>query len=70
MRKAQRQKVFEALETLAQAHEEIKEELYCRNRAQIQNLLSECQELAISLGEYIEGLEGEGHARKTRFSKC
>lgn len=62
MRRAQRQKVFEALESLAQAHKEIKEKLRCKKGTQVQNLLSDCQELAVSLGEYIEGLEGEGHA--------
>lgn len=61
MRKAQRQKLFEALKSLAQAHEEIKEKLYCKDGAQVQNLLGECQEFAVSLGEYIEELEGEGH---------
>ena len=61
MKKAQRQKVFEALNSLAQAHEEIKEELCCKNGIQIQNLLSECQEFAISLGKYIEELEGKDH---------
>lgn len=71
MRKAQRQKIFEALKSLAQAHEEIKENLRCRNVVQVQNLLSECQEFAISLGEYIEELEGEGHvAVKDLESYC
>ena len=64
MRKAQKQEVFEALKSLAQAHEEIKEELCCRDNGhvqKIQKMLSECQEFAISLGECVEKLEGEGH---------
>ena len=65
MRRAQKQELLKALESLAQAHEEIKEELCRKNSSQmqrIQNMLSECQEFAVSLGECIEQLEGEGHA--------
>lgn len=68
MRKAQKQEILEILKSLGQAHEEIKEEL-CRyqssaeeNVQRLQNMLGECQEFAISLGESIEQLEGEGHA--------
>lgn len=64
MRKAQKQEILEALKSLAQAHEEIKEELCRKNSGQvsiIQNMLSECQEFAVSLGECIEKLEGEEH---------
>ncbi|HBA70156.1 MAG TPA: hypothetical protein DDY31_14080 [Lachnospiraceae bacterium] len=67
MRQAQKQEILEALQSLGQAHEEIKEQLRQGNRhltqrmPNIQNMLSECQEFAISLGECIERLEGEGH---------
>lgn len=68
MRNAQKEEILEILKSLGQAHEEIKEELYlydsfsAQNIQRIQNMLSECQEFAISLGENIEKLEGEGHA--------
>lgn len=65
MRKAQRQEILNALESLEQAHQEIKVELCQNNQGReqkIQNMLSECQEFAVSLGECIEQLEGEGHA--------
>lgn len=74
MRKAQKQEIFEALKSLAQAHEEIKEELCHKNSSQvqrIQNMLSECQEFAVSLGECVEKLEGENHVTvRTIESYC
>lgn len=68
MRKNQKQKILEILQSFAQAHQEIKEGLsqrdhFCAEDMQrVQNMLGECQEFAISLGENIEALEGEGHA--------
>lgn len=68
MRVAQKQEILEALSSLSQAHEEIKDELHrsksilTLNKQKIQNMLSECQEFAVSLGEFIEKLEGEGHS--------
>ncbi len=68
MRKAQKQEILEIVKSLGLAHEEIKEELnrckrlHFENAQKIQNMLGECQEFAISLGENIEKSEGEGHA--------
>ena len=61
MSKAQKQEVLEFIQSLYQAHEEIKEALNQNNRISAQNMLAECQEFATSLGESIERLEGEGH---------
>lgn len=67
MRKAQKQKILEILKGLNQAHKEIKDELIQCNRLcledrqRVQNMLVECQEFAVSVGEIIEKLEGEGH---------
>lgn len=61
MRKAQKQEILEFIESLHQAHEEIKAALQQNNLILVQNMLAECQEFAISLGENIEKLEGEGH---------
>jgi len=77
MRKAQKQKILEVLKSLEQAHEEIKEELYRRknnrilaqNMQRIQNMLSECQEFAILLGEKIEKLESENHITVLNINK-
>lgn len=75
MRKAQKQEILEALDSLGQAHEEIREELHkISNRTapdgqRILSMLSECQEFAVSLGETIEKLEGEEHVTVQNISK-
>lgn len=61
MRNAQKQEVLGCIESLHQAHEEIKNALNGNNYGRVQNMLSQCQEFAISLGENIEKREGEGH---------
>lgn len=61
MRIKQKQEVLDVISGLYQAHEEIKEALEQGNLPLVQNMLAECQEFAISLGESIEGLEGKGH---------
>ncbi len=61
MRESQKQEVLEAIQSLYQAHEEIKEALIQKNLILVQNMLAECQEFAVSLGESIEKMEGEGH---------
>lgn len=60
MRKAQKQEVLNFIDSLHQAHEEIKEALRQENYDLAQNMLSECQEFAVALGENIEKLEDEG----------
>lgn len=61
MRKAQKREVLEFINSLHQAHMEVKEALQQHNYDAVQNMLSECQEFAVTLGENIEKLEGEGH---------
>lgn len=61
MRKAQKQEILNFIDSLHQAHEEIKGALKQKNYVLAQNMLSECQEFAVTLGENIEQLEGEGH---------
>jgi len=69
MRKAQKQEILECLNSLRQAHKEILNALQKKDstptqRAQrmwnILKMLSECQKFAVSIGETIERLEGEG----------
>ena len=61
MRYVQKQKVLDFIGSLHQAHEEIKEAFEQKKALLAQNMISECQEFAVSLGESIEKLESEGH---------
>lgn len=61
MRKAQKQEIFDFIDNLHQAHEEIRETLRRKDLILVQNMLREAQEFAVSLGESIEELEGKGH---------
>jgi len=60
MRKVDRKKALELVETLQQMHTEIKKQITQKNIVQALGLLAECQEAAIQLGNFIEGAEGEG----------
>ena len=60
MRKAQKQDIMDMLQTLHEAHEEIKNNIDRKNYILAQDLLSQCQEGAISIGTAIEAFEGEG----------
>lgn len=61
MRKEHKQDVLDFIESLHQANEEIRIALDQKNLKLVQNMICECQEFAISLGENIEKTEGEGH---------
>lgn len=61
MRKKQKKDILDILNSLQQAHEEIKDALAQRNVILVQNMLTEIQTTAVSLGEIIEKLEGEDH---------
>ena len=60
MRKAQKQEMLEMVQTLHQAHDEIKNNIEKKNYVLAQDMLSQCQECAISIGTAIEKFEGEG----------
>lgn len=60
MRKAQKRDILEMIQTLHEAHEEIKGYIDKKNYALAQDILSQCQECAISIGTAIEKIEGEG----------
>jgi hypothetical protein len=57
MRKAQQLKIFELLQTLREAHDELRKR---HEPAVIQNLLADCQEFALKIGQFIESIESEG----------
>ncbi len=62
MRKSQKKEILDILDSLQKAHEETKEALAQKNYAFALNMLIESQTTAVSLGEIIEKIEGEGHS--------
>ncbi|MDL2294921.1 CDP-glycerol glycerophosphotransferase family protein [Ruminococcaceae bacterium OttesenSCG-928-D13] len=57
MRKVQQAKILEMLETLREAHDEVRKQ---RELEAMNNLLADCQAFALHIGQYIEAIEGEG----------
>ena len=62
MRKAQKKQAEEFTALLEQAHREIKRMLEAGTPGAAQDLLAQCQEGAVRLGELVEKTEGEGCA--------
>ncbi len=62
MKKDQKSQIEDCINSLFQAHEEIKTALRQRNYGTVKSMLGECQEFAVSIGESIERLEGKEHA--------
>ena len=60
MRKAQKQEILEMIQTLHEAHDEVKNYINKKDIAVAQDILCQCQECAITIGTTIENLEGEG----------
>lgn len=60
MRKAQREEILEMLQTLEEAHRQIRENISRNDASLAQTLLVQCQECAITMGNTIESVEGEG----------
>jgi hypothetical protein len=59
MRKAQKEQAWKLVELISQAHEEIKKYLELHNHTMALDLLAQCQQGAIELGNFIEKFEGE-----------
>lgn len=59
MRKAQKQDIMNMLETLEEAHQEIKDHLIKKNYDKVRVSLAQCQEFAEAIGETIERIEGQ-----------
>lgn len=59
MRRAQKKQAQDFAKLLAQAHDEIRKEIGKKNRAAAMDLLAQCQEGAVQLGNLIEKTEGE-----------
>jgi hypothetical protein len=62
MRKAQKEQAWKLVELISRAHEEVKKYLELHNTAMVLDLLAQCQEGAIELGNFIEKFEGENCA--------
>ena len=62
MRKAQKEQIESFLKLLGRAHEEIKKAIASGNKEVALDLLGQCQDGAIQIGEMIEHLEGENFA--------
>lgn len=60
MRRRQQRQMLDFVDSLHQAHEEIRDAMK-KSAALARQMLSECQEFAVDLGESIEAIEGEGH---------
>ena len=60
MRKAQKRQAEELLGLLGQVHEEIKKGIEAGRKEEAMELLGQCQDAAIQLGQSIEEAEGEG----------
>lgn len=60
MRKAQKTQLQEDLKFLGQAHLEIKKQMEKGRNRSVCDLLEQCQQYAVRLGQRIEAVEGEG----------
>jgi hypothetical protein len=60
MRKNHQRQISELLKTLGEAHAEIKRRLLSGDIPSVMRLLSDCQDGAVQVGNFIEKLEGEG----------
>lgn len=60
MRKFQKEELLGFISNMHQAHKEVRAALEKKDIPVAQNMLSDCQELAIAFGELIERLEGKG----------
>ena len=69
MRKTEKEELLDFVNSFYQAHEEIKKALSQKKMISVQNMLCECQEFAIQLGETIERSEGEDHVTVTYVEK-
>ena len=61
MRKKQKKKLLDCVDSLYEAHKEIKKAVQRKEYAVAQNMFADCQELAIAIGESIEQSEGAGY---------
>lgn len=61
MRKYEKVKILEIIENLTEAHKSIVDFMLSEDNASVASMLTECQDVAIEIGNFIEEHEGEGH---------
>lgn len=69
MRRSQKQRILDMIVSLGHAHNEIKTTRALGNIVLAQNIMCECQECAVAIGENIEKTEGEGTAAVSCIEK-
>ncbi len=69
MRKFHKQQILEVIGSLHTIHRHCKDQLSRKAYSVVQNLLTDCQDAAIKIGELIEQLEGEGTEAVTRLEQ-
>lgn len=60
MRNFQKRQLMEIIDELHMLHQQSRDHLTAKAYPTVQNLLADCQEAAIQIGEFIENLEGTG----------
>lgn len=65
MRKTQKRQIEDTIRQMEKAHDEMKRYMEKGIAAQVEELLADCQNAAITIGTLIEGTEGEGHPAVT-----
>lgn len=69
MRKAQKKQIEDILALLEQAHNEIKRQVESKNFDEAMELLGQCQDSAVQVGELIEKTEGENTPTVVRLEE-
>lgn len=62
MRNPQKKAILELIQTIYQAHQEIKRQMERNNLGAVQDMLAQCQDAALGIGNTIEESEGENCA--------
>lgn len=60
MKNSEKKQIIEFIVNMHKAHDEVKDAVQKKNKPLVQNMLCDLQELAVSFGEAIEKLEGQG----------
>lgn len=69
MKNSEKKQIMEFITNMHQAHDEIKDAIEKKDKSLAQNMLCDLQELAISVGETVEKLEGEGCVTVSYFEE-
>ncbi len=70
MRKHQQKQVLELIKTMNEAYAEIKRLFLRKDYAAVIQLLSDCQDFVVKIGNYIESIEGDGTRTVALLEEC